>query len=652
MKEKLKKFIQKVKFKIKEEINWRCRYHSLKHRYPFYLTLNITLKILKTALLVGSFCLVLIFSKVILFNKFVPYFNTDFSTRYITETGILGTQITLTLICVSLIALIANIDKKYLYGERLLDLAFPSKIFSFKLIMLTLITLLLSNIFLMLKGAKFVYIVVTFLITSYLAVILLYRFGSVFLSRSSFKNKLFCKYYKDNLIHMKKTRPIQPYTAKSLDSLKNVTLKHLTTKNYPELSENMVVYFDLLKSILFNKPKVVQEYYTEYVNYEDIIGHINEFSLSMLAEGNALYGVQIYNTLLRHINFYRVVCVQHIAFSSSYFIEALGDMSHKSQMKMYLNQLLNMSNSIIEQTYLYSVADFSYCRLAKCGDNIFYWAQSGMYEKIYDLINKSPNLSTEDKNELIEDIRFRLIDLLNSINTRSDVDSFKKKQRFPREKRVYEIDIKGEPLARYFIKLIENNDYQNLCNCKSFLGDYKDKKDYSADFALILAILSVLNNVSNNGKRIYVIDIKIDKKECENLFVKSGLMKTKLNDEKLLEFYNFIIAHYVLSDDKNLSTPSGAIYHFHPKFFYKKEVVDNFFAYMIWKNQKEKSIQEIAIDNSFSYKREIETIILNFCGKGQETTDAITNNRKRYNKNKGGCHCQRRKRVLARRWRC
>ena len=200
--------------------------------------------------MVGSFCLILIFSKIILFNEFVPYFNTDFSTKYITEAGILGTQITLTLICVSLIALIANIDKKYLYGERLLDLAFPSKIFSFKLIMLTLIILLLSNIFLMLKGAKFVYIVFVFLITLYLAVILLYRFGSVFLSRSSFKNKLFCKYYKDNLTHIKKPSLIHPYPAKLLNRLKNVTLKHLTTKNYPELSENMIIYFDLLKSIL------------------------------------------------------------------------------------------------------------------------------------------------------------------------------------------------------------------------------------------------------------------------------------------------------------------------------------------------------------------------------------------------------------------
>ena len=622
MKEKLKKFKEKAKFQIKEEINWRKRYNSLKYRYPFFRILNITLSIFTIALMLSSFCFILVSSKIILFNDLIPYFNTEFSTTYITGTEILGMQITLTLICVSLIALIASIDKKYLYGERLLDLAFPSKIFSFKLIMLFLITLLLSNIFLILKGVKLVYVVVVFVITSYLAVIMVYRFGIVFLSRSSFKNKLFCKYYKYNLIHMKKTRPIQPYTAKSLSSLKNVTLKHLTTKNYPELSENMVVYFDLLKSTLFNHPKVVQEYYTEYVNYEDIIGHINEFSLSMLAEGNALYGVQIYNTLLKHINFYRVVCVHHIAFSSNSFIEALADMSHKSQMRAYLNQLLNMSSLIIEQAYLYSVTDFSYCRLAKSENLIYYWAQSGMYEKIYDIINKSPNLSKEDKDELIEDMRLRLIELLNSFNRSLDVDSFKKKLRYPKEKRIYRVDIKGEPLARYFIKLIENNDRNNLCNCKSFFRDDKDKSDYSADFALILAILSVLNNINNNGKRVYVSDINIDRKKCENLFTKSGLMKIKLNNEKLLEFYRFIITHYTIDGNKNLSTPSGAIYSFHPKFCYKKEVVDNFFAYMIWQKQKEKSIEEIAIDNNLSYNKEIQTIILSLCPKNKKVVYA------------------------------
>ena len=101
------------------------------------------------------------------------------------------------------------------------------------------------------------------------------------------------------------------------------------------------------------------------------------------------------------------------------------------------------------------------------------------------------------------------------------------------------------------------------------------------------------------------------------------VIKIQLNNEKLLEFYQFIVAHYVLDDNKNLSTPSGAIYNFHPKFFYKKEVVDNFFAYMIWQNQKEKSIQEIATDNNLSYSKEIQAIILSLCLKKKRVAYAI-----------------------------
>ncbi len=611
MKEKLLKFIRRKKFEIKESISWHSRYNSLKYRYLFFRTLNIVLSLFKAVLFLGSFFLILVSSNIILFNNFIPYINKEFSTKYITESGILGTQITLTLICVSLIALIANIDKKYLYGERLLDLAFPSKVFSFKVIMLILFSLLLGNIFLMLKGMAIVYIISIFLCTAYLAIFVLYRFGSVFLSRSSFKNKLFCKYYKANLVHIKKTRPIQPYIAEPLDKLKNVTLKHLTSKNYPELNENMILYFDLLKSTLFNKPKVVQEYYTEYVNFEDIIGHINEFALSMLADGNAIYGLQIYNTLLKYINYYKVVCTNNIIFTANYFIEILADMSSKTQMQMYLRHLLCMSNLIVEQTYLYSIADFSYCRLAQGGNSIFYWAQSGMYEEIYDIIKKNPNLSIEDKNELIEDIRLKISDILISFNLHSDVDSFRNRQRFPKEKRVYSVDIKGEPVARYFIKLIESNDYNNLCRCNFFLGDSQGKDDYSADFAMILAILSVLNNISNNGKRTYQNDIQINRQDCKELFIKSNLMKIKLNNEKLKEFHQFILTHYV-SDN---TTSNGAIYHFHPKFFYKKEVVDTYFAYMFWNNQTEKDLQTVATENSLLFHKGLARTINSFCRK-------------------------------------
>ena len=97
-----------------------------------------------------------------------------------------------------------------------MDLAFPSKILTFKFAMIVLFGLLLFNSFLMLKQAAFVYVVIVFLITLYTAIIVLYRFASVFLSQRSFKNRLFYKYYKCNLAHMKKTKPIEPQISEPM----------------------------------------------------------------------------------------------------------------------------------------------------------------------------------------------------------------------------------------------------------------------------------------------------------------------------------------------------------------------------------------------------------------------------------------------------
>ena len=72
-------------------------------------------------------------------EKHIPYFNVNFYTDYISKNGVLGTQITLTLICVSLIALISNTENKYVYGEQIIRSCLPIEIISFKVILLVLL---------------------------------------------------------------------------------------------------------------------------------------------------------------------------------------------------------------------------------------------------------------------------------------------------------------------------------------------------------------------------------------------------------------------------------------------------------------------------------------------------------------------------------
>lgn len=606
MKQKILKFFRNCRYKIKECIRWNKNYFFLKHSMNFHRNMRMVFSVSKFIALTVSLIYILISSKMILFSeKHIPYFNTEFYTEYISKNGVLGTQITLTLICVSLIALISNIENKYVYGERIIDLAFPSKIISFKIILLSLFALLLINISLMLNNFAFVYSMTVLLLTVYLAIFVLFRFATVFLSRNSFRKKLFYKYYKSNLLHMKKAKPIEPHISEPLRKLKVVTLKHISNKNYPELNEYMLLYFNLLKITLFNNQKQVQEYYTEHLNFQDIIGHINEYSLTMLHEDKSLYGIQIYNTLLRYINYYKVVCVQEITFTADSFLEAFSDLKDIIQIKRYLNELLYMSKMLLQQTYLYSTVDLSYCRLAKPENMIYYFAKRGMYEKIYDLIIHSEKLSDVEKSELIESIRMSVIGLTSN-SLEQDIDDFRNRERFHKKDRTYKFDIKSEPISLLFIRFMEQNDVEHLVEYR-YAWNNSDKKDKTTAFALILAILSVLTNLYKKGKREYLFDINIDPKVIKSLFQKCELLNIQIENSTLEEFYHFINQSYL--ENKKETDISKRSYGFHPKFMFVQSVVDTFFAYLYWKNQKELSIQEVAKLHNLDYKKGIEKII-------------------------------------------
>ena len=609
MDKKILSFFRSKRYRIKESLKWNRDYYVLKHRVGLIRAMHNISFIVKTIFLIASFIAILWFSQIILISDNGNIeFNTAFTTEYIGKSGILSAQITLTLICVSLIALVSNIEKKYIYGESLLDLAFPSKFFSFKFAMIVLFGLLLLNLFLMLKQTAFVYIIAVFLITLYTAIIVLYRFASVFLSQQSFRNRLFCKYYKCNLIHLKKAKPIEPQISEPMRKLKVMTLRSISKKDYITLNENMMLYFNLLKPTLFNYPRAVEEYYTEHLNYQDLVGHIHEISLELLYNREPLYGLQVYNALLEHINYYNIVCVQEIAFTSQCFIESFPDINDKTQIKSYLSALLQMSKMLIHQTYLYSIADLSYCRLAKPQNMIYYFAQGNMYERIYDVIIKSTKLSTADKEELIESIRSRIIDVTIGYSS-PDIEDFKHKQRFHSNHRKYSLEIKGEPIALLFIRFFENCDCDSLNNYHSVWNIHKDREDYSATFALLLAMLSVINSLHLKGKREYFLDVQIDNKTAKTVFMNCDLLNFKISNALLDLFYEFIISHYVAEESKSI--PEGGLYSFHPKFNYRKDVVDTLFGYLYQKNQPDKSTEDICLEKGLIHRKGIEKTIIN-----------------------------------------
>ena len=604
-KDKIQGFISAMKYKLNNKYHWYKRFFESKFSISFGVIVQTIGFCLKTIILLVSFLGIVISSKMIICSKHSGiYVNEYFDTDYISKSSMLGLQITLTLICVSLIALVANIDKRYIYGKKIIDLAFPNKgLLSFKSVMITLFGLLLTNVCLMLKNCVMVYSVLVFLLTIYLSIIILYKFATILLNQRSLKTALFRKYYSQNKKQLSKPLPLQHYVSIPLDDLKAITIEHFSRDNLPELNENMRLYFKILKFTLFNNPKLAQEYYTEKTICNDVAGHIIDISSYMLQNGSAIYGLKTYNALLDNLNYYKICGNTNIIMVSisDDFIDAFKDITNRTQLEEYLRNLLIMCAALNKQYYLQTVSDLGYCRLAK-HDMLYFYAYGNAYEKIYDMITKSTILSEYEKEEYLEKIRFHIIDLYITTDLDTDIDCFWNKTSYCKEKREYKLDIKNEPVACLYLRMIENNDVNSLAMYNSLGG-----QDTTAYFAKILAILSVLTMIYRGNVRKYMHDIIIDETEAKQLFKKCKMLSIKATEDEIIEYYHFVKEHYI---DK--TTESGT-YHFNPRLRFNDNVVETFFAFMMnnIKNDGD-NIKETASKYGYRYDANVEKIIVDF----------------------------------------
>lgn len=596
IKKKVKIIYHKVIHKTRELFKWFKIYYnfglSLKFNTictAFFYFFNLLLKI-------GTFISILYFSGIIKFEEgHIFDINDSYQSKYITETGLLGAQITLTLISVSLIALISNTDNKYIFGNRLVNTAFSSKgPFSFKCRMSYLFVLLFLNVFFMTQNVSFSYVLIVFFISLFLSVGILEKFGMVFLNRNYIKRKLKSKYYKCNLKYMRKEKPIYHYFSQPLVELKDITLKHILYNSIPELNENMQLYFDVMKITLFNKPQIVQEFYTECGNKNDIIGGIIDLSEAMLHQGQPIYGIRTYVALLKNLNYFKINGLTEILTISPVdtFIKAFNDINNRIHCKTYLSYLLAMNAALIEQANLKVTTDLSYCRLAK-HDLIHSHINSNFYEKIYDVIKKSTFLTAEEKDELFDHIRSNIISLFCE-NLYNDIDCFRNHKNFKKDERNLSLEIKAEPFARYLLRLIENNELFHLSQL-SYLG----MDNISAAFAKILATLSVLNMVYKGNRREYLYDVNIDVHAVKELYSKHDFLNVAVKGDELKKCYELILKCYTKGAGSKNTYSNGGVYGFNPKFNFDKIVVDSYFTYLTWKEQTNKDVIEVAKENQF-----------------------------------------------------
>ena len=271
---------------------------------------------------------------------------------------------------------------------------------------------------------------------------------------------------------------------------------------------------------------------------------------------------------------------------SSQYIDSIKNFSTETEIKEYAYWIIDMINNLNYQLYLYSKTDLSYCRLYKFG--IYMLVNNDLFEKYYLSIYEHKHLSKIEKSRLFEKLFYdiSMMDFRN-MSYEYNIEDFNQKLRIHKNKDIYPIEIKFEPIALMVLRMFENKDEENI---RLFFRNRLENDLINAIKTLVL--LSITEAIFRERK-IYRMDLDIDIKFSIALLKKSNIFSMNIDISKWSEFYKIILEKYTSSDSNSVS---GSYYGSCPKFKFSKYIVDTYFLFVAEKiNQKDKFIERIGI---------------------------------------------------------
>lgn len=597
---KLKQKYINVKARAKREVNWNLEYINLK----LFKTLNKIKFIPSTFITLAFYILVVgLFIYYIAGNKSIEGFtlNTNIIGEQFNPSDLVNQQISMTLLVLTIVSLMSNIDNKYIYGEKVIEVIFNKKgLFSIKVIFHIMISIMLINIAFLIKGVNNLAIIVCFLFAVLIITYITFRFTTIYTNPEKIKIKWQILYLKENEKHIRKAKPLEANHSIRLERFKNITAQYIRTDDSKYI-ENIEVYFKLLKVYLFNNRELVQEYYTENINYGDFIAHISFFAEVLYRKNRYDESIRIYKELYKILNYHEIVLVQDIVTNGKLeeYINIISNTKTKTEIKDLQYNIFYIIENYWKQLYLYSTIDLSYCRLSREGsDLICYFTQSNILEKYYCAIVENKNLNEEEKKELIIDlydsVRMLRLDKTFVWNT---VTNFKNKERFNKEKIIYPNYLYAEPIALMILKAFEKNDVYSF---KLFLSMNLENK--LLNYIKLLCLLSLLD-ANIRGEREYYLDIKITDTELKNALEIINITEIKFDIDELYLLYSNFIELY--SKDKHLTYNKKYVYSFHPRLNFYPSTIKTVFYYIAKENKIDKENEEI---NSLEYKISMDII--------------------------------------------
>ncbi len=573
---KLKQLFLKNYHKFNRLYKWKKQCWNLKHPFIVKRITSAFFKIISFCVCFALFCLFLYGSEIIVFKNQQIFFDFSKSfNEHINMTSIITTQVSLTLIIVSISSLIANIENKYIYGKKALDLVFHKKgLFSFKIFFLLLFSFNFLNIYFLISNTGDAAIITVFILSIITIASFVYRFSSLFTVSYKIKTTLMNKYYKSNVKHIKQAKPLNTHKSLELENFKNATIKNIRENNETIYNENINVYFGLLTTTLFNYRKEVQQYYTEYITHSDLISHISTFCNELLEQKRYEESIKIFIKLYSLLNYYQIVIIRNhrILGMPSRYIEQFKYVKNNTEGIEYCKLLTQLIESQIYQVFLYTKIDLSYCRLYK-HDAIYYFGSNEFIEELYNCIYENKNLNEIEKEKLYLNL-FDYIRMseFSEKHPEPTIEDFLKNNQIHMEEDVFPIEIRTEPIALLFLKMFENKDDNNI---KLFLNmNISNRLMLSIKSFVILSITEMLYHDNN---RLFMMDLDIDAQTTIDTISNSKMSNMTFNINELLEIYKTIADKYTIEKGDYTMV---SYYGFCPKFRFSKNVIDTFFLSM------------------------------------------------------------------------
>lgn len=568
---------RKCKKRIKEKWKWLKGYLPLKYyagniRFHFLLSHLFTILLFVIILLLffqntGGFESI----KNKSFDILAVNGNTTFNLQ-----DIVITQISSTLLILTIVSFLSSIDSIYIYGEKATELLFhKTGVFSLKALFFYLSSMMLINLCLVIRQIYSLWIIAIFLFSIAILIYISLKFATLYINPESIEKKLQLLYLKENDQQVKRTPSLLTNEPRHLTSFFDKTVEYIEIGDL-KYRKHISVLSILQNVYLFNNQKRVQDYYIGFGTHSDMIAHTFGLIDYLFKFNRPDDAIRLAEQEFHRLNFNKIVFVFSHEYASFFehlfaYIENIKESQELTSIQFRIQQIFQ---SYFLNLYLATKTDFSFCKHVK--ENTYYpsfHTDDYYLSRWYLSIKNNKYLTTQEKDNLIHHCLLETISWFDSFETGIpfDVEDFKAQRSSLSPKRNH-IDpyLIVQPIAHLYLDIFFD------VNAKEYALMLKEGLNYRFNsFARILLFLA-FETAYIRGEREYIFDISVTK---DQLSIAKEILDIENLSLKYVELYQIYreILRYSNKHRYNSGNQTHA-YSWNPRFCFDHKNIDDCFA--------------------------------------------------------------------------